>query len=134
MAKGRRSRRLRMGVIAMTSVSSPSIIRWVARIWSLASIAFVLAFLIGEGLSDGSRGPNVAEAVGLALFPLGVGVGLVIAWRWEILGGALAIGCLIAFYLWLLIIDGKLPRGPYFLLVAAPGILFMIHRFLSRGH
>ena len=118
----------------MASVSRPGIIRWVARIWSLASIAFVLAFLIGEGLSDGSRGPTVAEAVGLALFPLGVGVGLVIAWRREILGGALAIGSLIAFYLWLLIIDGKFPRGPFFFLVAAPGILFMINWFLSRGH
>lgn len=118
----------------MTSVSSSNIIRWLARIWSLASIAFILAFLIGEGLSDGVRGPTAAEAVGIALFPIGVAVGLVIAWFREILGGAIATGCFIAFYLWLLIIHGELPRGPYFFLVAAPGILFMIPCFLSRGH
>jgi hypothetical protein len=108
--------------------------RWVARIWSLASIAFVLIFLLGEGLSAGGRGPTAAEWIALALFPFGVVVGLVIAWLREGLGGAIATGCLIVFYLWLRGIHGAFPRGPYFLLVAAPGILFIISWFLSTRH
>jgi hypothetical protein len=118
----------------MTSFSSQHIILWVARIWSLASLAFVLAFVIGEGFSNGTRWPTATEAVGLALFPIGVCVGLALAWLREVLGGAIATGCFVAFYLWILIVDGKFPPGPYFFLVSAPGILFMVSRFWSRGH
>lgn len=105
---------------------------WVARIWSLASIVFVLVFLFGEGLSGHGGKPTAAQWIGLALWPGGVVVGLLIAWFQKGLGGAIAIASLLAFYVWNLLDRGTFPRGPYFFLVAAPGILFLLSSLFSR--
>lgn len=116
----------------MTSIYTATAVRWVARIWSIASIAFVLIFFIGAWSSDTGSGPSATEWVGIALFPVGVCVGLVLGWFREGLGSAIATCNFIGFYFWLIIARGQLPRGPYFLLVALPGILFAISWFLSR--
>jgi hypothetical protein len=108
------------------------VLNWIARIWNLAGIAFVLLFLFGEVLSGHGVRPTAAEWMGLALWPGGVGIGLAIAWFRKRLGGAVAIGSLIAFYLWNLLERGRFPGGPYFLLVAAPGVLFLLSSLLSR--
>ena len=112
----------------MSDTPGSKALSWVARIWSLASIVFVLVFLFGDGLS----GPTTAEWIGLVLFPGGVGVGLIVAWFREGIGGTVAIGSLIAFYVWSLLERGRFPTGPYFLLVAAPAILFLLSSLLSR--
>jgi hypothetical protein len=106
-------------------------VRWVARVWSILSILAVLAFAVGEALAGNGPRPTPEEWVGLALWPIGVGVGLVVAWFREELGGILALGCLIAFYLWNLHRSGHLP-GPFFFLMAVPGLLFLIAGFLSH--
>jgi hypothetical protein len=59
-------------------------------------------------------------------------VGLVVAWFREKLGGILALGFLIAFYVWNFLRSGHWPRGPFFFLVAAPGLFFLIAEFLSH--
>src|SRR5271157_4717263 len=115
----------------MATGSFALVSRWTARVWSILSIVFVLVFAIGEGMGGGPR-PSLQEWVGLALFPIGVGVGLVVAWFREELGGTLALGCLIAFYVWNLLRSGHLPQGPFFFLMAAPGLLFLIAGFLSH--
>ncbi len=107
--------------------------RWTARVWSILSIVFVLVFAIGEGMGGGPR-PSHQEWVGLALFPIGVGLGLVVAWFRDEMGGILALGSLIAFYVWNLLRSGHWPRGPFFFLVAAPGLLFLLAGFLSHRH
>ena len=109
---------------------STIIVRWIARIWGLASILLLLAFLFGEGLAFTQITP--VEWIQLLLFPFGVMVGLLIAWRWEGAGGALTVMSFILFYLLHYLIAGNLPRGPYFGLVAAPGLLFLMCWMLSR--
>ena len=109
------------------------VLRIVARVWSLLSIAFLLVMFIGEALSSPWVWPTWSEWVGLALFPVGVTIGLVLAWWREGLGGAIAVGSLALFYLWDLIRTGTFPSGPFFLLVAAPGFLFLICWFLFRS-
>lgn len=109
---------------------STIIVRWMARIWGLASILLVLAFLFGEGLSPTQITPM--EWMQLLLFPFGVMVGLLLAWRWEGLGGGLALVSFVAFYLVHYMVSGTLPGGPYFGLVAAPGLLFVLCWLLSR--
>lgn len=116
----------------MSKTSGTRALTWFARIWSLASIFFVLVFVFGEGLNGNGARPTALEWVGLVLFPGGVLVGLVVAWFREGLGGVVALGSLIAFYVWYLMERGTLPRGPYFLLVAAPGVLFLLSSLLSR--
>ena len=108
-------------------------IRWTARVWSVLSILAVLVFAIGEiGQGNGQR-PTLQEWVGLALWPIGVCVGLAVAWYREEIGGSVALGCLLAFYLWNVFRSGHLPRGPFFFLIAAPAVLFLIVRPLSRN-
>jgi hypothetical protein len=89
---------------------------------------------IGSGIEEGFNPAQFAlrDLVGLLFFPFGVGVGMIVAWRWEGLGGVITIGSLLAFYAALRIMDGRFPRGPWFALVAAPGVLFLVCWWLSR--
>jgi hypothetical protein len=57
-------------------------------------------------------------------------LGFVIAWRRERLGGLVTVCSLAAFYIWMTARDGHLPPGPYFLLFAAPGFLFLASSLL----
>lgn len=101
-------------------------IRWIARVWSIASIGFVLLMVVGEVLSPHAPlSATIRDWAGLFFFPFGTCLGLILAWRWEGLGGAIASGSLIGFYLIMWMMDGRWPGGPYFALVAAPGILFL---------
>ena len=116
----------------MNDTLAAKVLNWIARIWSLAGIGFVLLFLFGEVVSDKGVGPTAAEWFGLALWPGGVAFGLAIAWFRKRIGGAVSIGSLIAFYLWNFLERGRFPDGPYFLLVAAPGVVFIVSSLLSR--
>ncbi|MDQ5845755.1 MAG: hypothetical protein M3539_10730 [Acidobacteriota bacterium] len=115
----------------MTETPESKALNWVARIWSVASILFVLAFIFGDLFSGSGVRPTAAEWLGLVLWPGGVIVGLIVAWFRKGLGGAITIGSLIAFYVWNFLERGTFPRGPYFALVAAPGILFLLSSVLS---
>jgi hypothetical protein len=106
-------------------------VMWIARIWSVVSLGFVLLFVISELLNGNGARPTRLEWIGLTLWPGGVCLGLVIAWFRARLGGAIATVCLIAFYLWSLLERGRFPGGPYFVLVAVPGFLFLLSSFMS---
>ena len=103
-----------------------NILRWIARICALLSIGFVLLFLFGEGLTVNGVWPTPVEWIGLLFFPFGLALGLLIAWRYELLGGVVAAGSIVAFYLWSYVVHGDFPRGPYILLLALPALLFLI--------
>ena len=101
----------------------------------MASVGFVLLMFIGSGLAEGFNPAQFAsrDLIGLFFFPFGVCLGMIVAWRREGLGGGITVGSLLAFYATLRIMDGRFPGGPYFALVAAPGILFLVCWLLSRG-
>jgi len=109
------------------------IIRWMARAWSIASVGFILLMFIGSGLAEGFNSAQFTarDWVGLFFFPFGICLGMIVAWRREGLGGGMTVGSLLAFYAALRIMGGRFPRGPWFALVAAPGILFLMSRVLS---
>ncbi|MFO7917859.1 MAG: hypothetical protein R6V13_07260 [Anaerolineae bacterium] len=116
-----------MGKVNEKSDPVTPVIRWVARVWSIVSLGFVLLIVGGELASHTGSPPTAPRGIlGMALFPVGVCVGLVVAWWREGLGGAMTVGSLLAFYLILWGFDGRFPRGPYFALVAAPGVLFLL--------
>jgi hypothetical protein len=106
------------------------VLRWTARVWSIASVLFILAFVVG---GRESVRPTANEAVGLLLFPLGVVAGFGIAWWRENVGGLITVGSVALFYLWMFARDGRLPAGPYFLLLAAPGFLHIASALLARS-
>ena len=109
------------------------VIRWIARVWSMASVGLVLLIVVGELIYPHAPPPTFRDLVGMFFFPFGVCVGMIVAWRWEGLGGGITVGSLLAFYVALRVINGRFPRGPWFALIAAPGILFLICWLLSRG-
>jgi hypothetical protein len=107
-----------------------TILRWTGRVWSLASVALLLAFIIGEGVAFSKFRPN--ELLMFLLFPVGISVGMILAWWKEGLGGAVTIGSLLAFYLVSLMTSGRFPKGWAWFVFAAPGLLFLLSFWLSR--
>jgi hypothetical protein len=119
----------------MRTSSFAVVLRWVARIWSIFSIFTILTLLsFTVGGATGGRGPRptLQEWIGLALLPAGAGLGLVVAWYREKLGGILALGCLIFFYGWNLLRSGHLPEGPFFFVMAVPSLLFLLAGLLCH--
>jgi hypothetical protein len=105
-----------------------SILRWSARVWSLVSLTFILLFFVGEFVAEWSTFPGLTsrEIIQLLLFPIGVGIGLVVSWRSEGVGGAITVLSFLLFYLVDWLATGTWPRGPYFALLAFPGLLFLL--------
>ena len=97
-------------------------LRWIARVWSVASVSLLLFFVVGEGIHPTS--PAATEWLVLLLFPVGVAVGMIVAWWREGLGGAVTVVSLVLFYL-LTGVLGRFPRGGWFLAFSAPGFLFL---------
>ena len=74
-------------------------IRWTARVWGAAAALVVLAFFVEHlgWLSGGQRPPaSVVIALGFHVLVL---IGLLIAWRWEVLGASLVLAGAVGFTL-----------------------------------
>jgi len=102
----------------MTRDRSVTVLRWVARIWSIASVGLLCAFLFGEGP------PPVT--VKHMLFPFGVMLGLILAWWFERIGGLVAAACMLLFYVLEYLGYGRFPKGYAFILISAPSVLFLL--------
>lgn len=105
-----------------------AVIELLARVGSIASITLLILLFMGEGLHPSEISPR--EWAGLLFFPIGVMVGMIIAWWKEGLGSAVTLGSLLAFYL----VYGYLLRnhigGWAFITFASPAFLFLLHWFL----
>jgi hypothetical protein len=101
-----------------------TVCRWTGRLLSLLTIGTLLLFMIGEGFNPLHF--KARELLLAACFPLGLLLGLALAWRWEKLGGTLTIASLAAFYLIHYVGSGRFPRGPFFALLVLPGLFFLL--------
>jgi hypothetical protein len=109
---------------------------WSARFTALLSIGVLLLFMTGDdGLLSRNAWAKVrpTEWAQLLFFPLGVLVGLVLAWLREGLGAAVAVVSLAAFYLSHTCLTGRAPGGPWFLIFTSPALLFFASWFAHRG-
>ena len=106
------------------------VLRWIARILSLLVLGLVLMFAFGEKLDLARFTPR--ELMLSLFFPLGLCLGLALAWRWEGWGGALAVASMIAFYLADRLMSGSFPRGVFFPSLAVPGSLFLLCWWWAR--
>ena len=109
------------------------VVRWVARIWSLAPILFFLAEIIFPHSEEGVAIQWV-EWVSLGLVATSV-VGLALAWRWERLGGWISLGTLSVFLVVFLITNER--AFPAFVILLAgigvPAVLFLVSAY-GQGH
>jgi hypothetical protein len=58
-------------------------------------------------------------------------VGLVIGWRWPVVGGAISTGGMLRFAVEFAV-TGGFPKGLVFPLMLLPGLLFLLSTFISR--
>jgi hypothetical protein len=107
-----------------------SVLRLIARTWSIVTIILVLAFIIGEGFNPKLLTPT--EWLGFIFFPVGICFGLVIAWWKEGLGAIIVVASLIVFYIVNFATAGTFPKGWAWEVFAAPGFLFALCWYQSR--
>jgi hypothetical protein len=86
-------------------------------------MALVVAFIFGEGL-DLKRGTEIA---GFIFFPVGICLGMLVAWWHEGIGGAITAFSLIVFYSIHYFTSGTFPRGAAWIVFAFPGFLFLLY-------
>jgi hypothetical protein len=105
-------------------------VRWLARLLAAFVVGIVLLFLVGTG---GFNPFTLSSAEGLELaFFLTACLGMVTAWRWESIGGIIAIVGIALFIGTEFALKGGLPRGWMFYLMFLPGFLFILDSFLRR--
>jgi hypothetical protein len=104
------------------------VLRWIARSWSAAAILLVVMSMALER----THPTTTTEWVGFLFFPIGVSVGMILAWWKEGLGGSVAVASFFVFYVVHVTTAGSFPPGLGWLAVAAPGFLFLICWRLSR--
>ena len=113
---------------AESQSASTRVVRWIARLWTIASIGLILLFLVGERSYPGSA----TEWLGFLFFPLGISIGMILAWRREGLGGSITVGSLLVFYGIHLATADMLPKGWAWPVFGAPGFLFLLCWLRSR--
>ncbi len=106
-------------------------LRWSARMLSIFSVGVVLLFVFGEGFNLAHF--TVRELILSLFFPLGVCLGMILAWRWEGWGGGITVASLAAFYLAHRLMSPGFPRGLALVVLAAPGFLFLLCSLWSRS-
>ena len=106
--------------------------RWLARVTSVLSVGTIALFFLAEPFNPARV--QAREWIGLAFFPAGVVLGLVIAWWREVFGAVIALLSLAAFHViygWLM---GSQINSLAFLFFTAPAFLFLIAWLLSRSN
>ena len=110
------------------------IIRWIGRAWAALMVTFMLFMFIAHIIEDGI-GPalnfSLRDSTMMVSMVISV-LGLALAWKWERLGGILALGGMVAFYILDFAFTGTFPRGPVFLIIAFPGVLFLLSSLETR--
>lgn len=112
-------------------VSFPlALIKFLARLGSVTSITMLLLLFRAEAFNPSEVPPQ--QWFALIFFPIGVIIGMVIAWWREGLGVSVTLGSLLAFYF----VYGYLLRyhisGWAFVVFASPAFLFLLHWLLHR--
>jgi hypothetical protein len=112
----------------LTIRDSLSWIRLIARISSLVILGLEIAFLIGEGVYPS----GVDKWIGFLFFPVGISLGMILAWWKESLGGSITVGCLALFYLIHFIFTQTFPSGLGWITFSLPGFLFLLYWYLRK--
>ena len=106
------------------------ILRWGARLLGTISVGVLLLFLFGEDRSLLTI--TLGQAIGLFFFPFGLMIGLILAWKKELIGGAIAVGSILGFYsIYELLISNLWPKGWWFAVFALPGALFLLYGMIA---
>ena len=113
------------------SQRSNNILLWIARILAILEIGFILFFLLADllgGDSGGSGLDSFSEIIAFVFFPVIPLIGLLLALKWPAFGGMLStIG-----FVGLSIVRPDLIADPTIMVLAVPGILFLVSWILDK--
>lgn len=112
------------------------VLRWFARAWGLVVVLFVGYFLLMHLLSGvpGSMQLDGAfETFRFLCFPLGLLAGLLLAWKFELFGGLLAAGSILAFHAGNLVVLGQAEFDWLITGFAVPGLVHVLVWKLDRA-
>ncbi len=112
------------------------ILLWIARVWAALMVVFMIFMLIAHLFGDEPgqvTGLTIRDWLMIPSMIISI-IGLALGWKWERLGGWLAVGGMLAFYLFDFFFSGDFPRGITFLIIVFPGVLFLIHSYLQESH
>jgi len=110
------------------------ILRWIARILASIMAAMILLFFVGETLGEGVQSLShmtVREIVLMFTF-FALWLGLLLGWKWELLGGLLTLCAIIVFYALNILFAGIFPKGPFFIASAFPSLIFLYCGWQNR--
>ena len=105
------------------------LLRWTARLWGAVSVIFLGIMIVGHVAgSEPQQLSSWVDALIIAFFPGLLFVGLILGWKWELLGGIICLISMIGLYVLRpdLLGDIIIPS------LAAPGLLFLIRGLWVR--
>ena len=109
-------------------------LRWIARILASIMAVLILLIFVGETLGEGVQPLlhiTFREILLMFVF-FALWLGLLLSWKWELIGGLLTLCAVIVFYALNFLFTGILPRGPFFLIFAFPSLLFLYCGWQNR--
>jgi hypothetical protein len=105
----------------------PAVVHWLARLSGLLIAGFFVFFAIGEFTTPHSGpSPTFLEGTGIARLTATC-AGMLVAWRWELMGAALSLVSLIGFTLLI-----RVNNYSVTVVLAVPGILYILDWILRR--
>ena len=111
--------------VTMTTKLFATILRWTARILGTVLVGLTLLIAIGEGMPNPFTQPFV---IGIGFLALAlVLLGILLAWRWEFLGGIMS---LVGWVLFFLAERVSLRQSVFIALLGIPSLLFLGSWFL----
>ncbi len=102
------------------------VLLWTTRIVATLIVVLMAFMLIG----DAGNPPTSDEILLLALFPVGMCVGYVVAWRWPLVGGSISVACIVIFLMTLG--EAETSMVGIVSMLGIPGILFILYALLTR--
>ena len=105
---------------------------WAGRIFGTAVVALFVFVAVAGLLEPESELPTLEEWMKLALFPIGVCVGYILGWWRQLVGGAVALGCMLAFFIVMAAEGSPVHNIPAFYPFGIPALLYLLYWIASR--
>jgi hypothetical protein len=107
--------------------------RWTARVLTVFLVGIVVVMFVGVTIDGGFHPLRLkgVEPIQMIFFWTGC-IGMVIAWRAPVVGGALSLVAMTLFFTVEFAVRGGPPRGLVLYLMLFPGILYLVSALLRK--
>lgn len=113
-----------------TRKAAQTALRWSARIIGALLVGLVLLFALGEGVRFRDFDAVTGSMAVVFLVAL---AGMVVLWRWELIGGVMVLVGMGGFYAIDFLASGDLPSGWVLPVCFVPGVLALVSWAVRRG-